>query len=506
MSWSRAAPSKLPPSSHHRALQASKMPNTCLAVSLRNPDLSVIHLGTVLEGITVFLFLCDRWDAAEGEHMQNLKKVYNSKETKLVDDLQLFLFEVISQTAAELFTLQISVVALVVCLAGLVWSLDNGLARTPPMGWLSWQRYRCNTDCVQYPDDCISEKLYMRMADLLVSEGYRDLGYKYVNIDDCWMSRNRSKDGSLQPDPVRFPNGIKSLANYVHSKGLKLGIYEDFGTKTCGGYPGSKFYMQQDAETFAAWGIDMVKLDGCYTDVSDMDEGYPIMGFYLNQTGRPMLYSCSWPAYIKQKDFALYQKIAKYCNIWRNYNDIGDSWDDVSGIIEYYGKDGGNFSKVAGPGNFNDPDMIILGDYGLSYDQQRVQMAMWAIMASPLLMSNNLETVKPESKALLQNRRIIAINQDPLGIQGTRIVKMNGLEIWVKPLAPKGKSIAFAFLNLNHGGGPSKVSYPLNKLGAMSPQGYNVTDGFTGKLIGTYKSKDKISVNKDTSETKEYVK
>ncbi|XP_052791458.1 alpha-N-acetylgalactosaminidase-like isoform X1 [Mya arenaria] len=388
----------------------------------------------------------------------------------------------------------ISVVALVVCLAGLVWSLDNGLARTPPMGWLSWQRYRCNTDCVQYPDDCISEKLYMRMADLLVSEGYRDLGYKYVNIDDCWMSRNRSKDGSLQPDPVRFPNGIKSLANYVHLKGLKLGIYEDFGTKTCGGYPGSKFYLQQDAETFAAWGIDMVKLDGCYTDVSDMDEGYPIMGFYLNQTGRPMLYSCSWPAYIKQKDFALYQKIAKYCNIWRNYNDIGDSWDDVSGIIEYYGKDGGNFSKVAGPGNFNDPDMIILGDYGLSYDQQRVQMAMWAIMASPLLMSNNLETVKPESKALLQNRRIIAINQDPLGIQGTRIVKMNGLEIWVKPLAPKGKSIAFAFLNLNHGGGPSKVSYPLNKLGAMSPQGYNVTDGFTGKLIGTYKSKDKVTV------------
>lgn len=374
-------------------------------------------------------------------------------------------------------------------------SLDNGLALTPPMGWLSWERYRCQTDCVNYPDDCISEKLYMRMADLLVSEGYKDLGYEYVNIDDCWMAKKRDQNGSLVADPERFPHGIKALADYVHSKGLKLGIYEDFGTHTCGGYPGSKFYLEQDAELFASWGVDMLKLDGCYTDIKDMDDGYPDMQGFLNRTGRPILYSCSWPAYIVfSKQTPNYHKIAKYCNIWRNYGDIGDSWDSVQSIIEFYGEDKGRFSEVAGPGAFNDPDMIIVGNYGLSYDQQQAQLALWAIMASPLLMSNDLGNMDPESKKYLQNKNMIRINQDPLGLQGQRLFKLGKIDIWIRVLAPAKKSGAFAILNLNSGGGPTKVEVPAEDLGLIDPNGYNVTDVFGEKFLGLYKPSDNITM------------
>lgn len=378
-----------------------------------------------------------------------------------------------------------------------VYSLDNGLALTPPMGWLSWQRYRCNTNCKNDPNNCISEKLYMTMADKLVSEGYRDVGYQYVNIDDCWMAMERDSNGSLVADPDRFPSGIKALADYVHSKGLKLGIYEDFGTKTCGGYPGSKFYLQKDAETFASWGVDMLKLDGCYTDTADMDEGYPLMEFYLNRTGRPILYSCSWPAYIVGHSIPDYKKIAKFCNIWRNYGDIDDSWGSVKSIISFYGNDEGNFSQVAGPGNFNDPDMLIIGDYGLSYDEQRAQMALWAIMASPLFMSNDLAHVPAESKALLQNRKAIAVNQDPLGKQGTRLYTMGKVEIWSKPLS--GGSFAFAFLNLQSGGYPREVSVPVTKLGSSDLQAYMITDVFSGAKMGVFKPHDMFNTTVNPS-------
>lgn len=379
-------------------------------------------------------------------------------------------------------------------------SLDNGLALTPPMGWVSWERYRCNIDCVVEPDNCISEQLYMTMADMLVSGGYKDKGYVYVNIDDCWMEKERDANGTLVADRKRFPHGIKWLADYMHSRGLKLGIYEDFGTFTCGGYPGSKFYLQHDADTFASWGVDMLKLDGCYTDISDMDYGYPAMSFFLNQTGRPMLYSCSWPAYVVfSGQIPDYKKIASYCNIWRNYADIQDSWDSVRGIIEFYGNDTGNFSLVAGPGNYNDPDMIIVGDYGLSYDQQRVQMAMWAIMAAPLLMSIDLRNVKPETKALLQNDYLIKVNQDAHGRQGRRIMKNGPMEVWTKDMGLDAKGMAFAFLNLDDGGGPIDVSMPLFQLGLNEAEGYNVTEGFTGNFVGVLKPHDIINASVNPS-------
>ncbi|KAL5012401.1 hypothetical protein ScPMuIL_010952 [Solemya velum] len=371
-------------------------------------------------------------------------------------------------------------------------ALDNGLAQTPPMGWMSWERFRCVTDCKDDPANCISENLYMTMADKMVSDGYLDAGYEYVNIDDCWMTKTRDENGRLQADRERFPSGIKALADYasilsilVHSKGLKLGIYEDFGTGTCEDYPGSKFYMDIDADTFAGWGVDMLKFDGCNSGISDMPVGYPLMEMWLNKTGRPILYSCSWPAYfVVEGKIPEYEKIAESCNIWRNYYDIQDSWASLKTIIEFYGDDVGNFSKVAGPGNFNDPDMLIIGNYGLSYEQQRVQMALWAIMASPLLMSNDLRDIADASREILLNKNVIAINQDRLGIQGSRIFKMNDFEIWTRPIEPTG-SVAFSFLNLADSGTPVKANISTSGLELDMHAVYNVTEGFSGSVVGT---------------------
>nr|KAG5711605.1 hypothetical protein BaRGS_016787 [Batillaria attramentaria] len=276
---------------------------------------------------------------------------------------------------------------------------------------------------------------------------------------------------------------MKALADYVHAKGLKLGIYSDMGYKTCGGYPGSKFYIEQDAQTFAAWGIDSLKLDGCNSAIDDFPIGYPIMGAELNKTGRPILYSCSWPAYFTgQKLIPQYKDIAKNCNLWRNYIDIDDSFDTVTKIIQWFAQDQGNFTGVAGPGNWNDPDMLVIGDYGLSHDEERVQMAIWAIMAAPLYMSNDLRNIRPESRALLLNKRVIAINQDPLGIQGIRLFKDQNVEFWRRQIMPVG-SYAIALVNYGTAGGPTRMEVTLSNFGLDSPNGYNVTDAFDGTSV-----------------------
>uniref|UniRef100_A0A8I5NSJ4 Alpha-galactosidase n=1 Tax=Papio anubis TaxID=9555 RepID=A0A8I5NSJ4_PAPAN len=188
-------------------------------------------------------------------------------------------------------------------------ALDNGLARTPTMGWLHWERFMCNLDCQEEPDSCISEKLFMEMAELMVSDGWKDAGYEYLCIDDCWMAPQRDLEGRLQADPQRFPHGIRQLANYVHSKGLKLGIYADVGNKTCAGFPGSFGYYDIDAQTFADWGVDLLKFDGCYCDsLEKLADGYKHMSLALNRTGRSIVYSCEWPLYMWpfQKSSALF--------------------------------------------------------------------------------------------------------------------------------------------------------------------------------------------------------
>eukprot|EP01105_Mastigella_eilhardi_P007781 TRINITY_DN1945_c0_g1_i4.p1 TRINITY_DN1945_c0_g1~~TRINITY_DN1945_c0_g1_i4.p1 ORF type:complete len:287 (+),score=37.97 TRINITY_DN1945_c0_g1_i4:108-863(+) len=223
------------------------------------------------------------------------------------------------------------------------------------MGWLDWERFRCNVDCENDPDNCISEQLFTEMADRMVADGFLDAGYNLVNIDDCWASMERDAYGRLEADPDRFPHGIPWLAQYMHTRGLKLGIYGDYGNYTCGGYPGSIDYLQIDAETFAFWGVDMLKLDGCYADPASMDKGYPEMEKYLNATDRPIIYSCSWPYYQLLGLLPLnWDLIAENCNLWRLFDDIQDSWDSVSSIIQFVGDARDTLVPVAKPGAWND--------------------------------------------------------------------------------------------------------------------------------------------------------
>ena len=258
-------------------------------------------------------------------------------------------------------------------------ALDNGIGRTPPMGWLQWERFRCIIDCDKYPDSCISEKLFLTMADILADDGYLKAGYNYINIDDCWSEHDRDEHGNLVADRKRFPSGIGRLADYIHARGLKMGIYTDFGTHTCAGYPGSIFYMQKDAEIFAKWGIDSLKVDGCYSSAYLMPEGYAAFGWHLNQTDRHILYGCSWPLFAKEKP---YKDIAKHCNLWRNYNDIQDSWDSMMNIANHQGDHQDEIIPYVAPGAFNDPDMLIIGNFALSEDESKTQMALWSIMAA----------------------------------------------------------------------------------------------------------------------------
>ncbi|CAG9571826.1 unnamed protein product [Danaus chrysippus] len=381
------------------------------------------------------------------------------------------------------------ILIVVVCILGKISGLDNGLALTPPMGWLAWERFRCNTDCKNDPDNCISDRLFRTMTDILVAEGYAAAGYEYVNVDDCWPERERDPRGKLVPDRERFPYGMKSLSDYVNSHIVVI-----------------VFVIQNsfsDASTFASWGVDYVKLDGCYALPADMDHGYPEFGRQLNLTGRQMIYSCSWPVYQiyagLQPNFS---SIIEHCNLWRNFDDIQDSWASVESIIDYYGNHQDVIVPNAGPGHWNDPDMLIIGNFGLSYEQSKTQFAIWAILAAPLLMSVDLRTIRPEYKAILQNRKIIEVDQDPLGIQGRRIYKHRGIEIWSRPIIPihgQYYSYAVAFLNRRTDGTPSDVAVTLKELGLNNPAGYRVEDLYEDVDYGVLSPATKIKVKVNPS-------
>ncbi|XP_048583695.1 alpha-N-acetylgalactosaminidase-like isoform X2 [Nematostella vectensis] len=344
------------------------------------------------------------------------------------------------------------------------------------------------------PENCISENLLKEMADRIASDGFREAGYEYVCIDDCWSSMNRTADKRLERDITRFPNTIKKLADYIHSKGLKFGLYADYGTKTCAGYPGSINHVIRDAETMAEWGVDYLKLDGCYADPAAMDQGYPLFTRALNITGRRIMFSCSWPAYqVYRKIEPNYELIGKYCNLWRNYGDIQDSWRSLLSIIDWYGDNQDKLIPAAGPGHWNDPDMLIIGNFGLSYEQAKTQMAIWAILAAPLFMSNDLRNLDPKFKEILINREIISVNQDPIGRQGRRIYKNNktGLEIWRRYLADG--SVAIVMMSRREDM-PVFVTAPFWKVGITSVKAH-VRDLFAQRNLGVYTRKFTAKVN-----------
>jgi len=385
-----------------------------------------------------------------------------------------------------------------VLIFGFLRSLDaaqNGLARTPIMGWMSWTKFFCQIDCVKYNGSCINEDLYKTMGDHLVSDGYYDLGYKTIHIDDCWLEMNRSADGKLVPDQQRFPHGIDGLASYLHNKSVRLGIYECVGWKTCGGYPGSYGYEEVDAQTFASWGIDHLKYDGCFANDSMMNTGFNKMGQSLLATGRPIVFQTEWWAYDYDNVFAL----ANVSNVQRSGNDVYRAWASIISIIDslvanwnWYGQ------WPVGPGFWMDPDMIIAGNYEITNDQAMVQMSVWSIWSAPLIMSNDLRDMAPGSKEILQNKYVIAVDQDPLGIYGGMINRTGDIMVFQKGMTPvlNGNttfSYALALVNRNNVTA-QPFSFVLSDFNLTNPSGYNVMDLWAGKIVGTFKPSDTYTI------------
>ncbi|XP_022742185.1 alpha-galactosidase 3-like isoform X2 [Durio zibethinus] len=273
-----------------------------------------------------------------------------------------------------------------------IFQLNNGLALTPQMGWNSWNFFACN----------ITEDLIRETADALISTGLADLGYVYVNIDDCWSATSRNSEGQLVPDPNAFPSGIKALADYVHRKGLKLGIYSDAGAFTCQVRPGSLFHEIDDSQLFASWGVDYLKYDNCFNLGIDPKKRYPPMRDALNATGRTIFYSlCEWGV----EDPALWARGVG--NSWRTTDDINDTWASMTTIADLNNK----WASYAGPGGWNDPDMLEVGNGGMTYPEYRAHFSIWALMKAPLLVGCDVRNMTAETFEILSNMEVIAVNQ-----------------------------------------------------------------------------------------------
>ena len=310
----------------------------------------------------------------------------------------------------------------------------DGLALTPPMGWNSWNTFA----------DKINEKLIRETADIMIANGMRDAGYTYIVVDDCWESMARDANGNLVPDPLKFPSGMKALGDYLHSKGFKFGIHSCAGTKTCGGYPGGRGHEFQDARNYAAWGVDFLKYDWCDHGTADARETYRTMRDALHTAGRPILFSlCEW-GQNKPWEWA-----GDTGHMWRTTGDIYSSYDGRKGwetgwkrildmqysLVESNGPDG--IGKYAGPGHWNDPDMLEVGTDGLTFAESRAHFSMWCMIAAPLMAGNDIRQMKPEYRDMMTNKDVLAIDQDALGKQGFRALADPGksIEIWVRELS-----------------------------------------------------------------------
>jgi alpha-galactosidase len=327
------------------------------------------------------------------------------------------------------------------------------------MGWNSWNKFGCN----------VSDKLIREMADAMVSNGMQAAGYQYVNIDDCWQV-SRDASGTIVADPTRFPAGMKALADYVHSKGLKLGLYTDAGTGTCEKRPGSLNHEDQDAKTYASWGIDYVKIDWCNSEGLDPEVQYAKFRDALAHSGRPIVFSiCNWG--VKTP----WRWGPTTGNLWRTTGDINDTYDRMTLIG--FGQNG--LEKFAGPGHWNDPDMLEVGNGGMKRDEYRTHMALWAILAAPLLAGNDLRSMSPETKELLTNSEVLAVDQDKKGVQGHRVWQEGPLEIWVKPLADGSQAVGL----FNRSESATKMTLDFKSIGA--PASAKLRDLLDHKDLGT---------------------
>jgi alpha-galactosidase len=323
------------------------------------------------------------------------------------------------------------------------------LAQTPPMGWNSWNTFGCNVD----------EQLVRTTADAMVTSGMKDAGYRYVNVDDCWQGQ-RDPQGAIRPDPKRFPSGMKALADYVHSRGLRMGIYSDAGAKTCGGKEGSRGHEYQDALSYAAWGVDYLKYDWCNAEDLNARGAYTTMHDALVAAGRPVVFSvCEWG---NSKPWEWAPPIAQ---LWRTTGDIYPCFDCKKdhgswyswGILPILDLQKG-LRQFAGPGKWNDPDMLEVGN-GMAREEDRAHFSLWSMLAAPLIAGNDLRAMSPEVLAILTNRDVIAVDQDTLGIGAFAYATRGGIEIWFRPLA-RG---AWAMCALNRTARPQKFQFEWSR-------------------------------------------
>ncbi|MRX68229.1 alpha-galactosidase [Flavobacterium resistens] len=361
----------------------------------------------------------------------------------------------------------------------------EGLAMTPPMGWNSWNTF--GTD--------INEKLVKETADIMVSSGLAAAGYNYIVLDDGWMTRERDANGDLVPDPVKFPNGMKALIDYVHSKGLKFGLYNCAGTQTCAGYPGTRGYEYQDARFYAKLGIDFLKYDWCNTKGITAPEAYTTMSNALKVAGRPIVFSlCEWG------DNQPWEWGKPIGNLWRISGDIYPCFDCEFKHPENWSSWG--FMKIAemrkdirkysGPDHWNDFDMMEVGNE-MNDTEDKSHFAMWCMLSSPLFTGNDYRKMSKETLAILTNKDLIAVNQDKLGIQGFKYAAEDGLEVWVKPLSDGNWVITF----LNRSDVARKVNFDFKKNtikdadfgyeADFNKVTYKIKDLWQNKEIGTTK-------------------
>jgi alpha-galactosidase len=353
---------------------------------------------------------------------------------------------------------------------------DNELALTPPMGWNSWNKFGCN----------VSEDLIKSMAVAMVSSGMKDAGYQYVVIDDCWQV-SRDNSGNIVADPQRFPDGIQALAAYVHSKGLKFGIYSDAGTKTCAKRPGSRGHEYQDASQYAAWGVDYLKYDWCNTGTEDAQAAYATMSDALKATGRSIVLSlCEWGSH---KPWLWGAEAGG--NLWRTTGDIQDRWSGMqkwsngtccsNGVVDIVDQQVG-LESYAGPGHWNDPDMLEVGNGGMTTTEYRSHFTMWCLLAAPLIAGNDLRSMTPETHDILTNKEVIAVDQDPLGREGRRVWKEGDLEVWSKEMQDGSRAVVL----LNRSEADQEIPARWEQIGYPGHLTAAVRDLWAGKDLGKF--------------------
>ncbi len=358
--------------------------------------------------------------------------------------------------------------------------MTNKLALTPPMGWNSWNAF----------GELVDEKVIRETADLLVSSGLQAAGYTYLVIDDFWHG-GRDEHGNLFPDPVKFPSGMLALADYVHARGLKFGIYSDAGSKTCGGQPGGMGHETQDAETFASWQIDFLKYDWCNAPDTraDAERLYSTMGKALQATGRPILFSiCEWGHH---RPWLWANTVGGH--MWRTTGDIWDAWENGQESY-HYGIDSIGFDQqrdldvYAGPGGWNDPDMLVVGLHGkgsiggsgCTDIEYRTHFSLWCMLAAPLMIGADIRKLDAVSFETLTNPEMIAIDQDPLGRQGYRVARQLVTEIWQKPLANGDLAVGL----FNRSNQAANITAPWSDL--LIDGEYQVRDLWQHKDMGFY--------------------